>query len=108
LPQPRLELGILELTPDQQRAARACGIAFFPATTAQVERLTMQRRIFWLGGQPFLATRDGGFWETHGTLLRIVEEQVPGTPHALTDQPARPPQPVQVAIGTMGPMPATP
>ncbi len=29
----------------------------------------MQRRVFRIGGKPFMATRDGGgFFEAHGTL----------------------------------------
>jgi hypothetical protein len=67
----------LDLTPDQQAAARSCGCAFFPATDAQVERLTMQRRIFRLEGRPFLVTRDGAYWETHGTLMRLIEGRTP-------------------------------
>ncbi len=35
----------LELTPDHLRAAQACGCVFLPATDAQVQRLSMQRRI---------------------------------------------------------------
>ena len=34
----------------------------------------MQRRVFRIDGEPFVATRDGGgFFETHGTLLALVE-----------------------------------
>jgi len=65
----------VELTPEQASVARACGFAFFPATKVQVQRLTMQKRIFRLDGQPFLATRDGTYWETHGTLMRLIEDQ---------------------------------
>ena len=64
----------MELTPDQRAAAEACGCVFLPATDEQVGRLSMQRRIFRVGGKPFLATRDGGgFFETHGTLTLLVE-----------------------------------
>ena len=66
----------MELTQHQYRAARACGFAFFPANEAQVQRLTMQKRIFRLEGHALLATRDGAYWETHGTLMRVMEEQV--------------------------------
>ena len=69
----------MELTPDHLRAAQACGCVFLPATDAQVQRLSMQRRIFRLGGKPFVATRDGGaFLETHATLLPLIGGQAPG------------------------------
>jgi hypothetical protein len=64
----------MELTQEQVEAAKACGCAFFPASEAQVARLSMQRRIFTLGGGPFVATRDGGgFFETHATLARLIK-----------------------------------
>jgi hypothetical protein len=64
----------VDLTQEQIEAAEACGCAFLPATEAQVARLSMQRRVFTLGGRPFLATRDGGgFHETHATLARLIE-----------------------------------
>ena len=71
--------GPLELTPDHLRAAQTCGCVFLPATDAQVQRLSMQRRIFRIGGKPFVATRDGGaFLETHATLLPLIGGQAPG------------------------------
>jgi hypothetical protein len=64
----------MELTQEQVEAAKACGCAFFPATEAQVARLSMQRRIFTLDGRPFVATRDGGgFYETHATLALLTQ-----------------------------------
>ncbi|HEX8375973.1 MAG TPA: hypothetical protein VF606_12430 [Geminicoccaceae bacterium] len=64
----------MDLTQEQVEAAKACGCEFLPATEAQVARLSMQRRVFRVGGRPFLATRDGGgFFETHGTLSLLVE-----------------------------------
>ena len=64
----------MELRPEQVEAAQACGCEFIPASEAQVARLSMQRRIFTLGGKPFVATRDGGgFHETHATLARLIE-----------------------------------
>jgi hypothetical protein len=69
----------VELTEEQAAAARARGCAFFPASPEQVARLSMQRRVFTLGGRPFLATRDGGgFHETHATLARLIEPAAPG------------------------------
>jgi hypothetical protein len=68
----------VKLTPDQFEAAKASGCTFFPASEAQVHRLAMQRRIFTINGQPFLATRDGGgFFETHATLARLIDDQPP-------------------------------
>ena len=74
----------MELTSDQRTAAEACGCVFLPATDEQVGRLSMQRRVFRIGGQPFMATRDGGgFFETHATLARLLEAhghgRTPGT-----------------------------
>jgi hypothetical protein len=70
----------MELTQEQLEAAKACGCTFFPATESQVARLAMQRRIFTIGGRPFVATRDGGgFHETHATLARLLETQGRGT-----------------------------
>ncbi len=63
----------MELTRDQRAAAEARGCAFVPATEEQVRRLTMQRRVFRLDGEPVLATRDGGYFETHGTLATLIE-----------------------------------
>ena len=67
----------LDLTPDQIRAARACGCLLTPATEAQVQRLTMQHRIFRIDGEPFLATRGGGLNESHGTLAALIEKHAP-------------------------------
>ena len=73
----------MELTPEQAAAARARGCVFFPASPEQVARLSMQRRVFTLGGKPFLATRDGGgFHETHATLAPLIEPAAPGGPAA--------------------------
>jgi hypothetical protein len=72
----------LELTRDHVAAAWACGCAFFPATEAQVQRLTMQRRIFRVDGKPFLATRDGAYYETQATLLRLIETAMQSIPQA--------------------------
>ena len=64
----------MDLTEEQVEAAKACGCAFLPATEAQVALLSMQRRVFRIGGSPFVATRDGGgFMETHGTLSLRIE-----------------------------------
>ncbi len=62
----------LQLSYDKVAAARACGIEFPPASPAQVQRLSMQRKVFEIDGQPHLATRDGSFFETAGTLERLI------------------------------------
>jgi hypothetical protein len=63
----------MTLTEQQIAAAKARGCAFFPATEEQVARLGMQRRIFTLGGNPYVASCDGGgFLETHGTLAALL------------------------------------
>ena len=64
----------MDLTQEQVEAAQASGYAFFPATEAQIAVLSMQRRIFRIEGRPLVAARDGGgFMETRGTLLPLIE-----------------------------------
>ena len=62
----------LQLSSDQIAAAKACGIAFLPASPDQVQRLSMQLKVFRIDGQPHLATRDGDFFETAATLERLI------------------------------------
>ncbi len=62
----------MHLTPDQLAAARARGCVVTPATAAQVQRLSMQRRIFHVGGEPLDAARDG-YIENHGTQSQLDE-----------------------------------
>jgi len=38
----------LQLSLDQIAAAKACGIAFTPASPDQIQRLSMQRKVFWI------------------------------------------------------------
>jgi hypothetical protein len=71
----------MELTPDQIRAAQAAGRILRPATEEQVGRLTMQRRIFTVGGLPHVVARgEGGFLETHGTLAPVLDDPDAGAP----------------------------
>src|SRR5215210_6230275 len=72
----------LRLLYDKVAAARACGIEFPPASPAQVQRLSMQRKVFEIDGQPHLATRDGSFFETAGTLERLIAEELDAQQHA--------------------------
>jgi hypothetical protein len=67
----------LKLTPDQIAAAEACGCTFLPATAEQVQRLAMQRRVFWLDDQPILVRRGSTPFETHGTLLALIADWQP-------------------------------
>ena len=62
----------MQLSYSKVAAARACGIEFPSASPAQVQRLSMQRKVFEIDGQPHLATRDGSFFETAGTLERLI------------------------------------
>ena len=75
----------LELTPEQVAAARAIGCAFFPATELQVQRLTMQQRIFKVEGKHYLLSRNGSYFETAGTLRALIAKAPPVTPQAAPD-----------------------
>ena len=63
----------MDLTRDQRAVAEAGGCVFLPATDEQGGRLSMQRRVFHVDGRPFVATRDGGCFETHATLVPLIE-----------------------------------
>jgi hypothetical protein len=64
----------LNLSPQQIAAAHRVGVAFPPATPAQVQRLAMQRKVFRIAGTAVLATRDGTFFETAATLAPLIAE----------------------------------
>lgn len=64
----------MHLSPEDIAAAEACGVNFLPASDAQVQRMAMQRKIFYRAGEPILATRGDGFFETVGTLQQLIEE----------------------------------
>lgn len=64
----------MHLSPDDIAAAEACGVSFLPASDAQVQRLAMQRKVFYQAGRPILATRGDGFFETVGTLQQLIDE----------------------------------
>ena len=95
----------LRLSYDKVAAARACGIEFPPASPAQVQRLSMQRKVFEIDGQPHLATRDGSFFETAGTLERLIAGELDARQKADlaaweaggTAEPSAAPAPAQVA-----------
>ena len=65
---------MLELTSEQIADAEACGVSFPAATPDQVQRYAMQKKVFHIGGEPVLATRDGALFETAGTLARLIAE----------------------------------
>jgi hypothetical protein len=64
----------LHLSPEEIAAAEACGVSFLPASAAQVQRLAMQRKVFYRAGAPILATLGDGLFETVGTLQQLIEE----------------------------------
>lgn len=64
----------MHLSPEDIAAAEACGVNFLPASDAQVQRMAMQRKIFYRAGEPILATRGDGFFETVGTLQQLIEK----------------------------------
>ena len=46
----------------------------FPATQGQIDRMTMQRRVFDVDGRPHVVSRDGLYFETHATLVKYKFE----------------------------------
>ena len=64
----------MHLSSEEIAAAEACGVSFLPASDAQVQRLAMQRKVFYRAGAPILATRGDGLFETVGTLQQLIEE----------------------------------
>jgi len=70
----------VHITTEQFRQAQARGCRFVPATESQVHGLAMQRRIFWLDGQAFLAIRPDGFQETAATLQSLLLRPLPPAP----------------------------
>ena len=64
----------MQLSPEDIAAAEICGVSFIPASPAQVQRLAMQRKVFYRAGEPILATLGDGLYETIGTLQRLIEE----------------------------------
>lgn len=94
----------MHLTAEQIIAAQACDITFLPATTAQIHRLAMQRKVFHIADQPVLATRGGGFYETVGTLERLIEDERRQRRDLVARCGAAAPSP---AAGTPAPAPLT-
>jgi len=75
----------LQLTSDQIAAAEACGCVLVPATEEQVQRLTMQRRVFWIKGHPVLVRRGAAPFETHGTFEALTASHLAARTAAAPD-----------------------
>lgn len=68
----------MNLTPEEAAIAEARGCRLVPADAQQVAVLSMQRRVFWVRGEPWLILRPDGFVETAATLRHLLEQ--PGAP----------------------------
>jgi hypothetical protein len=77
----------LHLTPDQVTAAEASGCTFVAAAEEQVQRLTMQRRVFWIDDRPVLVRRGSAPFETQGTLLALIADHLAAAPKRGADLP---------------------
>jgi hypothetical protein len=105
----------LVLNAEQVAAAVASGCVFEPASPAAVQRLAMQRKVFYIDGQAMLAGRGDGLFETVGTLMQLIEQgrqvlayqevpvaaaQQPEAVEALAEAPAavEPAEPEPIAV----------
>ncbi len=77
----------------------------------QVQRLTMQQRVFRVDGKPFLLSRDGSYYETAGTLRALIANVLPeqtessaAAPTPIPEETAAEPPPA----GEPAPEPAPP
>ena len=88
----------MKLTPQQVAAAKARGFVMFPATQGQIDRMTMQRRVFDVDGRPHVVSRDGLYFETHATLAPVIADAaefvVPAAVPAVATTPVPTPAPV--------------
>jgi hypothetical protein len=66
---------LLHHQPGRDPESRGC--RFVPATREQIATLAMQRRVFWVDGQAFLALQPDGFLETAATLQRLLKQPLP-------------------------------
>ncbi|MFC3127607.1 hypothetical protein ACFOD4_21290 [Pseudoroseomonas globiformis] len=78
----------MQITQEQIRLAEAHGCRFAPASPAQAQTFAMQRRIFWHEGQPWVAQRGDGFYETAATLQSLLNSAAPAV--ASVGQPIEP------------------
>lgn len=88
----------MQLTNEQAETARMMGCRFVSATEAQVRQFSMQRRIFTIDGEPFLAARKDGFYETAGTLTALLAEALPRK-EAVPPPPAEPAPMAEPPVG---------
>lgn len=89
----------MHLTAEQFQAAQARGCAFQPANPEQIHQMAMQRRVFWLQDQAYLALRPDGFFETAATLAKLLEapEPDPG-PVGVAPPPPEPEAEAELAL----------
>jgi hypothetical protein len=71
----------------------------FPATQGQIDRMTMQRRVFDLDGRPHVVSRDGLYFETHATLAPVIADA-----EAFMVAPAPAVVPIPVAVAAPEPL----
>lgn len=67
----------VKLMPEQAALAKAHGCTLVAANAQQVATLSMQRRVFWIDGTPWLVMRGDGFFETAATLAQLLREPAP-------------------------------
>jgi hypothetical protein len=97
----------LKLSPQQVAAAKARGFALFPASQSQIDRMTMQRRIFEVEGRPHVVSRDGVYYETHATLAPTLAH-LPAEPVATAPEPSAPAEPPPPPAAALAEPPAAP
>ncbi len=77
----------MNLTPDEVAAAKALGCRVTDATAEQIQRLTMQRRIFRIDERPVVIQRGTAPLETHGTLSAIIAKRLAAPRSSVDDLP---------------------
>lgn len=92
----------MKLSPQQIAAAKARGFVLFPASQSQIDRMTMQRRIFDVDGRPHVVSRDGVYFETHATLAPTIADASQGA----MPEPAAAPMPAPPPAEEPAPEPA--
>jgi len=84
----------------------------FPATQGQIDRMTMQRRVFDVDGRPHVVSRDGLYFETHATLAPVIADagNFAAAPAAAAPEPteAAPPAPAPAEPQPVAPVVAVP
>lgn len=86
----------MNLTPEEAAIAKARGCRLIAADAQQVAVLSMQRRVFWIQGEPWLIMREDGFFETAATLRHLLEQPGPVAVPA-PEAPAAPAAPAPAA-----------